>query len=88
MIESPPQTLPVGTKPYGDKVARVTEGTQISFVELEARSNQPANALVSIIRDNLDGPPSAVSVVCAHSPRPVSRQLTYHMKYRNMSYDM
>lgn len=56
MIESPPQTLPVGTKPYGDKVARVTEGTQISFVELEARSNQPANALVSIIRDNLDGP--------------------------------
>jgi long-chain acyl-CoA synthetase len=48
MIESPAHILPVAAKIYGDKVALVTKDVQLSFVELEARSNQLANALVAM----------------------------------------
>ncbi len=48
MIESPAHILPIAAKTYGDKVALVTEDVQLSFAELEARSNQLANALVGM----------------------------------------
>jgi long-chain acyl-CoA synthetase len=46
MIESPAHILPAAAKTYGDKVALITEDAQLSFNELEQRSNQLANALV------------------------------------------
>lgn len=48
MIKSPAHILPVAAKTFGDKVALVTKDAQLSFVELEARSNQLANALVAM----------------------------------------
>ncbi len=48
MIESPAHILPVAAESYGDKVALITEDAQLSFVELEARSNQLANGLVAM----------------------------------------
>jgi len=48
MIESPAHILPVAARTYGNKVALVTEDAQLSFDELEQRSNQLANALVAI----------------------------------------
>jgi len=47
MIESPAHILPIAARTYGNKVALVTEDTQLSFDELEQRSNQLANALVA-----------------------------------------
>ena len=40
MIESPAHILPIAAEAYGDKVALITEDAQLSFTELEARSNQ------------------------------------------------
>ena len=48
MIESPAHILPVAARTYGNKVALVTEDAQLSFNELEQRSNQLANALVGM----------------------------------------
>jgi len=48
MIESPAHILPVAAKTYGDKVALITGDAQLSFNELEQRSNQLANALVGL----------------------------------------
>ena len=48
MIDSPAHILPVAAKTYGDKIALVTDDAQLSFAELEARSNQLANALVAM----------------------------------------
>jgi len=48
MIESPAHILPLAAKIYGDKVALVTMDAQLSFIELESRSNQLANALVAM----------------------------------------
>jgi long-chain acyl-CoA synthetase len=48
MIESPAHILPVAAETYGDKVALITEDAQLSFAELDVRSNQLANALVEM----------------------------------------
>ena len=48
MIESPAQILALAARTYGNKVALVTENAQLSFNELEQRSNQLANALVGM----------------------------------------
>ncbi|HSH76302.1 MAG TPA: AMP-binding protein, partial [Longimicrobiales bacterium] len=48
MIESPAYILPAAAKAHGEKVALVTEDARLSFAELEARSNQLANALVAM----------------------------------------
>jgi long-chain acyl-CoA synthetase len=48
MFESPAHILPVAAESFGDKVALITEDAQLSFAELEARSNQLANALVDM----------------------------------------
>jgi long-chain acyl-CoA synthetase len=48
MIESPAHILPVAAKIFGDKIALVTEDAQLTFDELEQRSNQLANALVEM----------------------------------------
>ncbi len=48
MIESPAHILPLAAKTYGDKIALITDDAQFSFVELEARSNQLANALAAM----------------------------------------
>ena len=48
MIESPAHILPVAAETYGDKVALVTGEARLSFTELEALSNQLANALVAM----------------------------------------
>jgi long-chain acyl-CoA synthetase len=48
MIESPAHILPIAARTYGNKVALVTEDAQLSFNELEQRSNQLANALVGM----------------------------------------
>ena len=48
MIESPAHILPIAARTYDNKVALVTEDAQLSFNELEQRSNQLANALVGM----------------------------------------
>jgi long-chain acyl-CoA synthetase len=48
MISSPAHILPIAAKTYGDKVALITGNERLSFLELEARSNQLANALVGM----------------------------------------
>ncbi len=48
MIESPAHILPVAAESFGDEIALVTEDAQLSFNELEQRSNQLANALVAM----------------------------------------
>jgi long-chain acyl-CoA synthetase len=48
MIESPAHILPVAAESFGDKIALVTEDAQLSFADLESRSNQLANALVDM----------------------------------------
>ncbi len=47
-IESPAHILPDAAETFGHKVALITDDARLSFAELEARSNQLANALVGM----------------------------------------